>query len=62
MAKYIDLENEYLNMIDWAWADIPIEELKAWCERRLEEGSKTVRLDLKWGYYNDLDEITLTTN
>lgn len=57
MAIKIDTENSSLSIYDWNYGDIPILELKKWVDTQIANGKKTVRLDISWGYYDDIDGL-----
>lgn len=59
MAKEIDKEDPRVNIYDWTYEEIPILELKRWVDKQIEMGMNNVSLDISWGYYNDIDCLTI---
>ncbi len=57
--EQINPESSSLNIYDWSYGDIPILELKRWVDRQVEKGMNKVKLDINWGYYDDIDSLDI---
>ena len=56
----VDLKkDEYLEIRSWTYSDIPLSKLKEWVDDCIAKGKKSVRLEIGWGPYSDIDEIDL---
>ena len=52
-------ENPCLSIYNWSCGNVDILKLKEWVDCQIENGNKTVKLDISWGYYNDIDGLDL---
>jgi hypothetical protein len=52
-------ENKDLDIYNWNYGNVDIKILKDWVDKKIELGFNKVELDISWGYYNDIDELTL---
>lgn len=59
MAIEIDKKQSSLSIYNWSYDKIPILELKRWVDTQIEMGMNTVKLDISWGYYNDIDALDI---
>lgn len=59
MALEIDENNSVLSIYNWTFDAIPLDQLKKWVDKQIENDKKTVTLNLEWGYYNDIDGLDL---
>ncbi len=55
----IDNDNGRLDIYNWGYGDIPLSQLNECVDALIAQGKTKVRLDLSWGYYNDIDGIDL---
>lgn len=52
-------ENNKISIYNWWHESVPISELKKWLDEQIKEGKNYVRMDLSWGYYNDISDVKL---
>lgn len=62
MPQTIDKNDSNLSIYDWSYGDIPILELKRWVDTQIEKGMNKVKLDISWGYYNDIDSLQINAS
>jgi hypothetical protein len=55
----IDKNNDTLDIQGWSYGDVPLSELKQWVDTQIENGKNTVRLNISWGYYDDIDGLDI---
>ncbi len=55
----IDNNSDKLSLYGWTCEDTPIDKVIEWLNAQKSKGKKTVRLEIGWGYYDDIDEINL---
>lgn len=55
----IKKENSELSIYDWSYGNIPILDLKRWGDYQIEIGKNKVKMNISWGYYNDIDAIDI---
>ena len=55
----IDKNNNRLDIYDWNYTNTSILELKRWVDTQIEQGMNTVKLEISWGYYDDIDALVL---
>ena len=55
----INKDESELSIYDWSYGDIPILDLKRWVDSQIEKGKNKVRLDISWGYYDDIDALEI---
>ena len=55
----IDKNDSTISVYNWSYGNIPILELKRWVDAQIEAGKNKIRLDISWGYYNDIDELEI---
>lgn len=48
-----------LSIYDWSWGEVNILKLKNWVEKQIELGNTEIGLDIEWGYYHDISDLTL---
>lgn len=60
MAEEIDKNLSSLSIYNWSYNEVQLVELKRWVDTQIEMGMKTVRLDISWGHYHDIDALDIT--
>ncbi len=55
----IDKDDRNLDIYDWTHSEINILELKRWVDTQISMGMNTVKLDISWGYYDDIDALRI---
>lgn len=57
--KIDDKENSTLDIYPMWNTNMDILELKDWVDTQIELGMKSVGLDISWGYYDDIDGLSI---
>jgi hypothetical protein len=53
-----EIENE-LDLFGWEYGDVALTTLQEWVENQITQGKTKLKLDISWGYYHDIDGISL---
>lgn len=57
MENKIDKNLTSVSIYDWTYNSVPLSELKEWVDSQISAGKTHVRLDLEWGYYDDIESL-----
>lgn len=52
-------EDKTLNLYDYTYEDLPILDLKRWVDKQIELGNNSIRLEISWDFYSDIDAIEI---
>ena len=55
----IDKRTNPISIYDWNLGNISIHELKTWVDYQIEIGKNKVKMNISWGYDNDIDAIDI---
>jgi len=60
MENKIDKNSASVNIYAWTYTNAPLSELKEWVDSQISDGKTHVRLELEWGYYDDIESLHIT--